>query len=120
MNLAALHTAATLTPTTHTTGAFSVAWLLVVIPLASAAVLLLGGRRTNAWGHLLGTLAPSASFVLGVILFAQLLGKQPGAIRALQFRALASLSRLLALAEADASAPPRDTATPQRRMRQGE
>ena len=75
MNLAALHTAATLTPTTHTTGAFSVAWLLVVIPLASAAVLLLGGRRTNAWGHLLGTLAPIASFVLGVILFAQLLGK---------------------------------------------
>lgn len=46
---------------------------------------------------------------------AQLLGKQSGAIRALQFRALASLSRLLALAEADASAPPPDTAAPQRR-----
>ncbi|HEX7106667.1 MAG TPA: NADH-quinone oxidoreductase subunit L, partial [Acidothermaceae bacterium] len=75
MNLAALHTAATLSPTAHTTGAFSFTWLLVAIPLASAAVLLLGGRRTNRWGHLLGVAAPLASFVLGVVLFAQLLGK---------------------------------------------
>jgi NADH-quinone oxidoreductase subunit L len=75
VNLAALHTAATLTPTTHTTGAFSFTWLLVVIPLASAAVLLLGGRRTNSWGHLLGVAAPVASFVLGLILFVQLIGK---------------------------------------------
>ena len=30
------------------------AWLLVALPLLSAAVLLLGGRRTNRWGHLLG------------------------------------------------------------------
>jgi NADH-quinone oxidoreductase subunit L len=75
VNLAALHTAATLSPTAHTTGAFSFTWLLVAIPLASAAVLLLGGRRTNRWGHLLGVAAPLASFVLGVVLFAQLLGK---------------------------------------------
>ena len=57
------------------TGVFSVTWLLVAIPLASAAVLLLGGRRTNRWGHLLGVAAPVASFVLGVVLFAALLGK---------------------------------------------
>ena len=62
--------------TTHSaTGVFDVTWLLVVIPLASAAILLLGGRRTNRWGHLLGVAAPVATFVLGVILFATLLGK---------------------------------------------
>ena len=27
------------------------AWLLLVFPLAGAAVLLLGGRRTNRWGQ---------------------------------------------------------------------
>ena len=75
MNLEALYTAG---PTMHTTGAFSFTWLLVVIPLASAAVLLLGGRRTNSWGHLLGVAAPVASFVLGVVLFAQLIGKPAG------------------------------------------
>ena len=30
------------------------AWLLLAFPLAGAVVLLLGGRRTNRWGHLLG------------------------------------------------------------------
>ena len=30
-------------------------WLLIALPLAGAAVLLLGGRRTDRWGHLLGT-----------------------------------------------------------------
>jgi len=63
------------TPTTHTTGVFSIAWLLVAIPLASALVLLLGGRRTNAWGHLLGVAAPLAAFVIGVIMFVTLMGK---------------------------------------------
>jgi len=56
-------------------GLFSLAWLLVVIPLLSAAILLLSGRASNAWGHLLGTLAPIASFVLGVMLFVNLLGR---------------------------------------------
>ena len=51
-------------------------WLLVALPAASAAVLFLGGRRTNAWGHLLGCAAPIASFVLGVALFFDLTGKQ--------------------------------------------
>jgi NADH-quinone oxidoreductase subunit L len=40
----------------------------------SAAVLLLVGRRGDAWGHLLGTAAPVASFLLGVVLFVQMLG----------------------------------------------
>jgi NADH-quinone oxidoreductase subunit L len=60
-------------------GVFSVTWLLVAIPLASAAVLLLGGRRTDRWGHLLGVAAPVASFVLGVVMFVTLLGKPASA-----------------------------------------
>ena len=56
-------------------GTFSLLWLLVAIPLASATVLLIGGRRIDRWGHLLGTLAPLASFALGAVLFAELLGR---------------------------------------------
>jgi NADH-quinone oxidoreductase subunit L len=56
-------------------GTFSLLWLIIAIPALSAAILLLGGRRTNGWGHLLGTLAPVASFVLGVITFIALLGR---------------------------------------------
>ncbi|HRC40967.1 MAG TPA: hypothetical protein PLK69_05585, partial [Tetrasphaera sp.] len=37
----------------HTaTGFAAYAWLLVAFPLAGAAVLLLGGRRTDSWGPL--------------------------------------------------------------------
>ncbi|MCL6550283.1 MAG: NADH-quinone oxidoreductase subunit L [Acidothermus cellulolyticus] len=56
-------------------GVFSLTWLLVAIPLVSAAVLIIGGRRTDRWGHLLGVAAPLAAFVLGVIEFAAFLGK---------------------------------------------
>ena len=45
------------------------AWLLLVFPLAGAVILLLGGKRTNSWGHLLGVAMPVASFVYGVIAF---------------------------------------------------
>ncbi|MFY9916472.1 MAG: NADH-quinone oxidoreductase subunit L [Nocardioidaceae bacterium] len=47
-------------------------FLIVAIPLASSAVLLLGGKYTDSWGHLLGTLAPLASFGLGVGAFLDL------------------------------------------------
>ncbi len=60
-------------------GLFSYAWLLIAIPAVSAAILLLVGRAGDAWGHLLGTLAPIASFVLGVALFVQLLGREESA-----------------------------------------
>jgi NADH-quinone oxidoreductase subunit L len=53
-------------------------WLLVAIPAVSAAILLLGGKATDAWGHLLGTAAPLASFVCGVLLFFQMEGKPSG------------------------------------------
>ena len=60
-------------------GLFAWAWLMIAIPAASAAVLLLVGRAGDAWGHLLGTLAPFASFVLGLLLFGQLLGREEAA-----------------------------------------
>ena len=49
--------------------------LLVAAPLLGAAVLLCGGRRLDAVGHWIGTLLAAASFVIGVVLFADMLGK---------------------------------------------
>ncbi|MGW1877262.1 NADH-quinone oxidoreductase subunit L [Streptomyces sp. NPDC001975] len=49
--------------------------LLIAAPLLGAAVLLVGGRRLDAVGHWIGTLLSTTSFVFGVILFADLLGK---------------------------------------------
>jgi NADH-quinone oxidoreductase subunit L len=45
------------------------AWLLVALPALSAAVLLLGGRRTDRWGHLLGAAVPVVLFIYGLLLF---------------------------------------------------
>ena len=50
-------------------------WLLIALPLVGAAVLLLGGRATNAWGHLLGCAAVIGSFLVGVVLFIELLNR---------------------------------------------
>jgi NADH-quinone oxidoreductase subunit L len=48
--------------------------LIILIPAMSSAVLLVGGKLTDAWGHLLGAAAPLASFVLGVVAFLKLRG----------------------------------------------
>jgi len=50
------------------------AWLLVAIPLVSAAILLLAGKRSNRWGHWLGVAASAASFVIGALILVSLLG----------------------------------------------
>lgn len=50
-------------------------WLTIALPLAGAAILLLGGRRTDAWGHLLGCAAAIGSFVVGALLFVDMLGR---------------------------------------------
>lgn len=49
--------------------------LLVAAPLLGAAVLLCGGRRLDRSGHWLGTLLAAASFVVGAVLFVDMLGK---------------------------------------------
>ncbi|HZR52942.1 MAG TPA: NADH-quinone oxidoreductase subunit L [Streptosporangiaceae bacterium] len=59
--------------TVGATGVLRASWLLLAFPLFGAAVLLLGGRRTDKWGHLLGALMPVASFVYAVIAFFNLL-----------------------------------------------
>lgn len=47
-------------------------WWLIALPLTGAAVLLLGGRRVDAWGHLLACAMVAGSFCCGAILFADL------------------------------------------------
>jgi NADH-quinone oxidoreductase subunit L len=53
------------------------AWLLVALPLLGAAVLLLGGRRTDGFGHWLAVALSWASFVWGALLFIDLRGLDP-------------------------------------------
>ncbi|MPV37767.1 NADH-quinone oxidoreductase subunit L [Georgenia subflava] len=55
-------------------GLASYVWLLVAVPLLSAGVLLVAGRRSDRWGHWLGVLASAASFVVGLAILVQLLG----------------------------------------------
>ncbi|SNR97424.1 NADH dehydrogenase subunit L [Geodermatophilus pulveris] len=57
-------------------GLIAASWLLIALPLAGAAVLLLGGRRTDRWGHLLGTGTVVAAFVLGLLCTLQLDGRR--------------------------------------------
>ena len=48
---------------------------LIALPLFGAAVLLLAGRRSDRWGHLLATALSGMSFVLGAVQFYQMLGR---------------------------------------------
>ncbi|MGH3853945.1 MAG: NADH-quinone oxidoreductase subunit L [Pseudonocardiaceae bacterium] len=63
-----------LPPVTAAVGTAQYAWLLVALPAFGALVLLFGGRRTNAWGHLLGCVTVLAAFGYGVALCSQSLG----------------------------------------------
>ncbi|WP_404380790.1 NADH-quinone oxidoreductase subunit L [Knoellia locipacati] len=57
------------------TGITAYAWLLVLFPAAGAAILLLGGKATNAWGHLLATALSWASFVVGFLVLLAMVGR---------------------------------------------
>jgi NADH-quinone oxidoreductase subunit L len=57
------------------TGMASLAWLLVALPLLGAAVLLLGGRRTNGFGPALATGLSWAGFGVGAVIFLAMLGR---------------------------------------------
>ena len=59
------------------TGPAALAWLLIAVPAAGAAVLLLAGRACDRWGHLLGLLASLVSACLGLGILAQVLGLPP-------------------------------------------
>ena len=58
-------------------GVFSLIWVLIALPLAGAAILLFGGRRTNSWGPYLGVLTVTASAVLGWIMLVAMMGNAP-------------------------------------------
>jgi NADH-quinone oxidoreductase subunit L len=75
----------TATPVTYAaaTGVFHLTFLLVALPAASAAVLLLGGRRTNAWGHLVGCATPIAAFAIAAVEFFAMIGRDGGQSRQL-------------------------------------
>ena len=60
---------------TSADGVFSLVWLVIALPLAGAAILLIGGRVTDRWGHLLGTATAVGSFVLSLIMFLTMLGR---------------------------------------------
>ncbi|MFT7836342.1 NADH-quinone oxidoreductase subunit L [Saccharothrix sp. BKS2] len=55
----------------------SLAWLLLALPAFGAVVLLVGGRRTDRWGHLLGCATVVAAFAYGLALFFDVLGQGP-------------------------------------------
>ena len=54
---------------TAATGIQTWAWILVVIPAVSAAILLLAGKRADRWGPWLGALVPVPLLIYGVMLF---------------------------------------------------
>ncbi len=56
-------------------GVFSLMWLVIALPLLGAVVLLLGGRLTDRWGHLLGTATVLGSFGISVAMFVSLTGR---------------------------------------------
>ncbi len=58
-----------------TDGVFSLLWLVIALPALGAAILLLGGKRTDRWGHLLGTGTVAGSFLISLVLFFGLLGR---------------------------------------------
>jgi NADH-quinone oxidoreductase subunit L len=50
-------------------------WLLLALPSAGAVVLLLAGRRSDRWGHLLGCATVVAAFAVGLVLLADMVGR---------------------------------------------
>ncbi|PZS28819.1 MAG: NADH-quinone oxidoreductase subunit L, partial [Pseudonocardiales bacterium] len=56
-------------------GIQSAAWLLVALPLVSAAVLLLAGKRADKWAHLVGAGVPVVLFSYAVMLFFSVKGE---------------------------------------------
>ena len=56
-------------------GVFSLLWLVIALPALGAAVLLIGGKATDKWGHLLGTATVAGSFAISLAAFIGLLGR---------------------------------------------
>ena len=48
---------------------------LIALPLAGATILLLAGRRSDKWGHLLATALSASSFFVGLYQLSLMLGR---------------------------------------------
>jgi NADH-quinone oxidoreductase subunit L len=57
------------------TGITAYAWLLVVFPALGALVLLVGGKRTDRFGPVLAVCLSWASFVVGLLIVVQMVGR---------------------------------------------
>ena len=77
MTLTLFATAAQVAAPGQPTGIISLAWLMIAIPAVSSALLLVCGRRCDRWGHLLATLASSASFAVGLGVIIAMLSAAP-------------------------------------------
>ena len=65
----------TVAPPAATTAATVVAWRIIGLPLIGAALLLIGGRLLDSWGHWLAVVLSFASFACGLTLFIQMVGR---------------------------------------------
>ena len=48
---------------------------LIVLPLFSSAILLLAGKKSNSWGHVMATIVSACTFTVGVIEFFAMQGR---------------------------------------------
>ena len=48
---------------------------LIALPLSGSAILLLSGRRSDKWGHLLATALSASSFFVGLYQLSLMLGR---------------------------------------------
>ncbi|WP_071129007.1 NADH-quinone oxidoreductase subunit L [Varibaculum massiliense] len=60
------------------TGLAEYAWLMVAIPLLVSGLLLVCGRATDKWGHWLAVAASWSSFLIGLVIFCQMIAQAPG------------------------------------------
>ena len=56
-------------------GMAAMAWLLIALPMLGAAVLLIGGRRTNGWGPGFAVAMSWAAFAVGAVILVEMLGR---------------------------------------------
>ena len=59
------------------TGLAEYAWLMVAIPLLVSGLLLVCGRATDKWGHWLAVAASWSSFLIGLVIFCQMIAQAP-------------------------------------------
>ncbi|MDO9486132.1 MAG: NADH-quinone oxidoreductase subunit L [Actinomycetota bacterium] len=57
------------------TGVFSLLWLLIALPLAGSAILLLGGRMTNKWGPYLAVSTIVIDALLAIWMLVEMMGQ---------------------------------------------